>query len=149
MTRNSPSDFDLVDELGVCRISQLQCCSAGLKDRDVPPCGSKCCPLLEPQYIAVKMKRPVVVFGRYDQPQLVNSVLLHRLIISFQFRFHAPCRVPPKKRMRRLRSLRVVATASVLICLLQIALRQEHSERTLVDAKLHLPRVITILYGDS
>ena len=43
----------------------------------------------------------------------------------------------------------VMATASVLICLLQIALRHGDSERTLVDAKLHLPRVITILYGDS
>src|SRR5882762_7031514 len=83
MPRNSASDLDLVDELGVCGISQFQCCSAGLKDRDVPACGSKRCPLLQPQYIPVKMKRPVVVFRRYDQPQLVNSVLLHRLIISF------------------------------------------------------------------
>jgi hypothetical protein len=53
----------------------------------------------------------------------------------------------PKKRMRPLRS--VVATVSVFICLLQIALRHGDSERTPVDAKLHLPLVITILYGDS
>src|SRR5258708_35486031 len=83
MPRNSASDLDFVDELGVHRISQFPCCSAGLKDRDVPACGSKRRPLLQPQYIAVKMKRPVVVFRRYDQPQLVNSTLLHRLIISF------------------------------------------------------------------
>jgi len=43
----------------------------------------------------------------------------------------------------------VVATASVRICLLQITLRHGDSERTLADAKLHLPPVITILYGDS
>src|SRR6202011_4986955 len=67
----------------VCRISQLECCSAGLKDRDVPAFGSKRRPLLQPQYIAVKMKRSVVVCHRHDQAQLMNSVLLHRLIVSF------------------------------------------------------------------
>ena len=101
----------------------------------MPACGSKRRPLLQPQYIAVKMKRPVVVFRRYDQPQLVNSVLLHR--------------VPPRSGCIHHALLMVVATASVLICLLYIALQHGDSESTLADAKLHLPRVITILYGDS
>jgi hypothetical protein len=57
MPSNSASDLDLVDELGVSRIRQLQCRSAGLKDRDVSAIGSKGRSLLQPQYVAVKMKR--------------------------------------------------------------------------------------------